>query len=121
MTQHNRSYRIMTFVALAFLTLTPLQAKATSHSLVQLRAKVDCGAPYACPMKIDGYAGWSLALKDPFTVGAGLAPNAAIFLIGAVPGGPPGRHTLWVKVDSENAQAELNEYNNEATATTTCN
>ena len=49
MTQHNRSYRIMTFVALAFLTLTPLQAEATSHSLVQLRAKVNCGAAYACP------------------------------------------------------------------------
>jgi len=77
--------------------------------------------PVRTHVKINGYAGWSLALKDPFTVGAGLAPNAATFLIGAVPGGPPGRHTLWVKVDSENVQAELNENNNEATATTTCN
>ena len=49
MTQHNRSYGMMTFVALAFLIQTPLRAEATSHSLVQLCAKVNCGAPYACP------------------------------------------------------------------------
>jgi len=37
---------------------------------------------------------------------------------GVVP--TPGAYTLWVKVDSDNAQLESNEQNNETSATTTC-
>jgi CARDB len=58
--------------------------------------------------------------NNPHTTAAPIGPNQwqEFSMHGAVPG--PGNYTLWVKVDSDNAQPELNEGNNETSATTTC-
>jgi subtilase family serine protease len=58
--------------------------------------------------------------NNPHTTAAEMWPNQwqEFHMNGPVPG--PGTYTLWVKVDSENAQPEKNENNNVATATTTC-
>lgn len=42
MSPHNRRYRILTVVALAFLVLVPLHGDATSHLLLQLCNQVPC-------------------------------------------------------------------------------
>ncbi|MGH7428270.1 MAG: CARDB domain-containing protein, partial [Candidatus Methylomirabilaceae bacterium] len=88
----------------------------------------------AIGMKNIGTAQTSLAVKslvrvngvdvnhpdNPHTYPAGLLPNHQQGYSMVVPAPGLGTHTLWVKVDSDNLQAELNERNNVATATTTC-
>jgi hypothetical protein len=68
--------------------------------------------------KVDG-AVWNNP-NNPNTTAAEMWPNQwqEFSMNGPAPG--PGTHTLEVKVDSENAQAELKENNNVATARTTC-
>jgi hypothetical protein len=58
--------------------------------------------------------------QNPHTTPAEMWPNQwqEFHMNGPAPG--LGTHTLWVKVDSDNAQVEINENNNVATATTVC-
>ncbi len=58
--------------------------------------------------------------QNPHTTPAEMWPNQwqEFHMNGPAPG--PGTYNLEVKVDSDNAQAELNEHNNVATATTRC-
>ena len=74
--------------------------------------------PVKTHVKING-SNWDE--PHTFTAGAGIAPQSGRVFVKASSALGPGTYTLWVKVDSDNAQAELNENNNEATATTTCN
>lgn len=69
-------------------------------------------------VKVDGSV-WNVG-GNPYTMPAGLLPGYSHTFNMAGPPPGPGMHTLWVKVDSDNAQQELNENNNEATATTSC-
>jgi subtilase family serine protease len=58
--------------------------------------------------------------NNPHTTAAELWPNQwqEFHMNGPAPG--LATHALWVKVDSDNAQVEINENNNVATATTIC-
>lgn len=73
--------------------------------------------PFKVLVKVNGTV-WD-HLQNPITW-AELPPNYEFDwqMDGPVPG--PGTYTLWVKVDSEDAVAELNETNNVATATAVC-
>jgi hypothetical protein len=74
--------------------------------------------PVKTHVKINGFC-WDEPCT--FLAQAGMVPHQEKLFLKASWVANPGTYTLWVKVDSENAQKELNETNNEATATATCN
>ncbi|MGH7411732.1 MAG: CARDB domain-containing protein [Candidatus Methylomirabilis sp.] len=76
----------------------------------------DVGASFKVEGKTNGRP-WS---ESPITVSAWMPPKGSTNILHTEIVGP-GTYTAWVKADSENAIAEKNESNNEATKTTTCN
>ena len=76
--------------------------------------------PVKTLVKVDG-AVWNNP-NNPHTTAAEMWPNQwqEFQMTGPAPAPILGTHTLWVMVDSDQAQLESNEGNNVATATTSC-